>query len=99
MTSRRPALYGCLQELEGAFELSIESTVRPRRDLVLLMRELEDKIVVLFGATEISFPLFVRDAVDSRWRGRLSWCAISRANSTMVQRSYWCNVCYAKDCW
>jgi Cupin superfamily protein len=64
VTSRRPALYGCLQELEGAAELSIESTVRPRPDLVLLLREEEGKIVILFGSTEISFPLLVRDAVN-----------------------------------
>jgi hypothetical protein len=64
VTSRRPALYGCLQELEGAAELSIESTVRSRPDLVLLLREEEDKIVILFGSTEISFPLLVRDAVN-----------------------------------
>jgi len=63
VTSRRPTLYGCLQELEGGRKLSIESTVRPRPDLVLLVREEEDKIVLLFGSTEISLPLFVRDAV------------------------------------
>jgi len=64
VTSRRPTLYGCLQELDGARKLSIESTVRPRPDLVLLVREEEDKFVVLFGSTEISLPLFVRDAVN-----------------------------------
>jgi len=61
VTSRRPALYGCLQELETA--LSIESTVAPRPDLIYLMREEDEKLVLLFGATEISLPAFTRDAV------------------------------------
>src|SRR5262245_99101 len=64
VTSRRPALYGCLQELDGTPKLSIESTVRSRPDLVLLVREVNDRIVILFGSTEISLPLFVRDAVN-----------------------------------
>jgi len=63
VTSRRPALYGCLQELDAAPKLAIESTLRSRPDLVLLTREEKDKIVILFGSTEISLPLFVRDAV------------------------------------
>jgi hypothetical protein len=63
VTSRRPALYGCLQELERAAEISIDSTVAPRPDLVFLVREEHETLVVLFGSTEISFPLFARDAV------------------------------------
>jgi hypothetical protein len=61
VTSRRPALYGCLQELEGT--LSLESKVAPRPDLIYLLREVDQKLVVLFGATEISLPGFVRDAL------------------------------------
>jgi ribosomal protein L16 Arg81 hydroxylase len=64
VSSRRPALYGCLQELQGAPELSIESTVCTRPDLVLLQREEADRIVILFGSTEIGLPLFARDAVN-----------------------------------
>jgi hypothetical protein len=63
VTSRRPALYGCLQEVEGAAEVSIESTVAPRPNLVCLVREEPETLVVLFGPTEISLPLFARDAV------------------------------------
>src|SRR5262245_24213133 len=37
VTSRRPDLYGCLQELDGAQPVSLESRVAPRPDLVLLM--------------------------------------------------------------
>jgi hypothetical protein len=61
VTSRRPALYGCLQELETA--LSLESSIAPRRDLIFKLREEDEKLVVLFGATEISLPGFTRDAV------------------------------------
>ena len=64
VSSRRPSLYGCLQEVQGAPELSIESTVCSRADLVLLQREEADRIVILFGSTEIGLPLFVRDAVN-----------------------------------
>ncbi len=70
VTSRRPALYGCLQELEGAAEVSIGSTVAPRPDLVFLVREEHETLVVLFGSTEISLPLFARDAVMFALEGR-----------------------------
>jgi ribosomal protein L16 Arg81 hydroxylase len=61
VTSRRPALYGCLQELE--LTLSLETMVAPRPDLVYLMRVEDEKLLVLFGATEISLPAFTRDAI------------------------------------
>jgi hypothetical protein len=61
VTSRRPTLYGCLQEL--GWTLSLESSVAPRPDLIYLLREEDEKLVVLFGATEISLPAFTRDAV------------------------------------
>jgi len=63
VTSRRPPLYGCLQELEGAPQLSIESTVGCRPDLVFLVREEDERLVVLFGSTEIIFPSSAREAV------------------------------------
>lgn len=63
VTSRRPALYGCLQELEST--LSLESTIAPRPDLIYLLCEEDEKLVVLFGATQISFPGFVREALVS----------------------------------
>src|SRR5690349_12948479 len=39
VTSRRPSLYGCLQELEKAPQISLESRLAPRPDLVFLLRE------------------------------------------------------------
>jgi hypothetical protein len=61
VTSRRPALDGCLQELDAP--LSLESSVAPRPDLIFQLREEDEKLVVLFGATEISLPGSTRDAV------------------------------------
>jgi hypothetical protein len=69
VTSRRPALYGCLQELDAALPLSIESKVAPRPELVLKVREEREKLMLLFGSTEISLPLFARDAVMFAIRG------------------------------
>ena len=63
VTSRRPELYGCLQEIEST--LSLESTIAPRPDLIYLLREEDEKLVLLFGATQISFPGFVREALVS----------------------------------
>ena len=63
VTSRRPALYGCLQELEGASAVSIDSSLAPRPDLVYLVREETEELVLLFGATEISLPAFTLHAV------------------------------------
>jgi hypothetical protein len=37
--------------------------VAPRPDLIFQLREEDEKLVVLFGATEISLPGFARDAV------------------------------------
>ena len=62
VTSRRPDLYGCLQEIDAP--LALDSKVAPRPGLNYLMREADQKIVVLFGSSEISFPGFVRDALD-----------------------------------
>jgi len=63
VTSRRPTFYGCLQELAAAPALSVESTVGPRPGLVLRLFEEPERLVLLFGSTEINFPLDARDAV------------------------------------
>ena len=48
VTSRRPALHGCLQE-QLKPEPTIESRVAPRPDLVCRLREGEDGLVVVGG--------------------------------------------------
>ena len=52
-----------MQEIEST--LSLESTIAPRPDLIYLLREEDEKLVLLFGATQISFPGFVREALVS----------------------------------
>lgn len=61
VTSRSPAFDGCLAEREA--ELSLDSPVAARPDLIYLLREADEGLVVLFGASEVSFPAFVRDAL------------------------------------
>ena len=69
VTSRRPALLGRLQE-ELDTELTIESEVAPRPDLIYLLREESERIVLLFGSSEITLPTFTRDAVRIALEGR-----------------------------
>ena len=62
VTSRRPAFYGCLQEALDT-PPSIESTLAPRPDLIYRVRDENERLVLLFGSTEIDLPAFTRDAV------------------------------------
>jgi ribosomal protein L16 Arg81 hydroxylase len=63
VTSRRPALEGCLQELDSAPEVSADSRLVARPHLVYLEQEEGDNLVILFGATQITLPSFTREAV------------------------------------
>ena len=63
MTSRRPALEGCLQELDSAPQISADSRLVARPHLVYLQEEEGDKLVILFGSTQITLPSFTREAV------------------------------------
>jgi hypothetical protein len=69
VTTRRPALLGRLQE-EFKTELTLESEVAPRPDLIYLLREESEKLILLFGSTEITLPTFTRDAVRFALAGR-----------------------------
>jgi len=69
VTSRRPALQGCLQELDNAPPVSAESRLVARPHLVYLLREEDEKLVILFGSTQITLPSFARDAVKFALRG------------------------------
>ncbi len=62
VTSRRPAFYGCLQEALDT-PPSIESTLAPRPNLIYRVRDENERLVLLFGSTEIDLPAFTRDAV------------------------------------
>jgi hypothetical protein len=67
--SRRPDLYGGLQELHGAPEILPETRVEPRPHLIYRLREEGEELVILFGSTRIGFPSFAGDAVRFALRG------------------------------
>lgn len=52
VTSRRPALDGCLTELDNAPQILTEARVVARPHLVYLMREENEKLVIFFGSTQ-----------------------------------------------
>lgn len=62
VTSRRPDFSGCLLELDAT--VSLDSRVAPRPDLVYRLREADEQLEVIFGASEISFPGFVKGALE-----------------------------------
>jgi len=63
VTSRRPALDGCLQELDNAPQVAAASRLVARPHLIYLQQEEDEKLVILFGSTQITLPSFTRDAV------------------------------------
>ncbi len=63
VSSRRPAFHGCLQEVVRT-EPTIESKIAPRPNLVYRLREENEALVLSFGSSEITLPVFTRDAVQ-----------------------------------
>jgi hypothetical protein len=63
VTSRRPALEGCLQELDSAPQISADSRLVARPHIVYLQQQEGDRLVILFGSTQIALPSFTREAV------------------------------------
>jgi hypothetical protein len=63
ITSRQPSFEGCLEELDSPPPISPASRVIARPNLVHLLREEGEKVVVLFGSSQIALPSFTRDAV------------------------------------
>ena len=70
VTSRRPDLTGGLQELTVASPVGLETTVEPRPDLIYRIREMQEKVELLFGPTTITFPAAVRDTLLFALRGQ-----------------------------
>ena len=60
--TRRPDFSGRL--LDGDTAVSLDCRVTARANITYRVREDGDQLTVLFGASEISFPSFVRDALD-----------------------------------
>jgi ribosomal protein L16 Arg81 hydroxylase len=69
VTSRRPDLRGCLQEVDVAPQVTAESRVSPRQHIVYQLREEGESIVILFGSTQITLPSFAREAVEAALEG------------------------------
>jgi hypothetical protein len=69
VATRRPDLYGCLDELDNAPAISAESRLAPRPDLIYLEREDGEKLVIIFGSTEITLPSYTREPVKFALRG------------------------------
>jgi Cupin superfamily protein len=63
VTSRRPAFEGCLEELDSPPPISLDSHVVARPHLVYLLREEDERIIVLFGSTQIALPSFTHESV------------------------------------
>jgi hypothetical protein len=63
VTSRRPAFDGCLEELDGAPEVTGRSRLVARPHLAHLLRQEGEQLVILFGSSRIALPAFTRDAV------------------------------------
>jgi hypothetical protein len=63
VTSRQPSFEGCLEELDSPPPISLESRVVARPNLVHLLRGEGEKVVVLFGSSQIALPSFTREAI------------------------------------
>jgi len=63
VTSRQPSLEGCLEELDSPPPVALDTRVVARPHLVHLLREEDEKVVILFGSTQIALPSFTREAV------------------------------------
>jgi hypothetical protein len=70
VTSRRPALEGCLAELDSRPQVSLESWLIARPHLLHMLREDGEKLIVLFGSTQITLPSFTRDALAFALAGK-----------------------------
>jgi ribosomal protein L16 Arg81 hydroxylase len=68
VTTRRPDLRGCLEELGAAPQISAETRVGPRPHLVFALREENQNLVLVFGPTQIKFPSFAREDLEAALR-------------------------------
>jgi ribosomal protein L16 Arg81 hydroxylase len=70
VTSRRPELTGCLNEISGAAaEVSAETKAVVRPDFVHRLHEDGDRLAIVFGSTRITLPLQTRKAVEAALAG------------------------------
>jgi ribosomal protein L16 Arg81 hydroxylase len=69
ITSRRPALTGCLQELTGAPQVSADTKAVARPDFLYLLQHEGERFAIVFGSTRITLPQHTREAVEAALRG------------------------------
>jgi ribosomal protein L16 Arg81 hydroxylase len=67
--SRRPDHSGGLQEFDGAPEITFDTRVVPKPDLLYLLREESEQLTILFGPSQITMPAFTADSVRFALRG------------------------------
>jgi hypothetical protein len=73
VTSRRPDLRGCLEELDRPQPVTLDSRVVARPNLVYLLREESTgdggTLTIFFGPTQIALPAFTRSSVEAALGG------------------------------
>ena len=67
--SRRPDHSGGLQELDGAPEITLDTQVAPKPDLLYLLREENEQLTILFGPSQITMPAFTAGSLRFALRG------------------------------
>jgi hypothetical protein len=70
VSSRRPAFEGCLEELDSPAPVTLETRVAARPHLIYLLHEEGETLTILFGATQISLPVFTRPSVEAALSGK-----------------------------
>jgi hypothetical protein len=67
--SRKPDSYGRLQELHDPTPITRDSKVEPRPHLVYRLREEGENVVLLFGSSTITLPVFAGEPLAFALRG------------------------------
>jgi Cupin superfamily protein len=67
--SRRPDLYGGLQELNDAPPITVDSKLEPRPHLIYRLREEGDNVSLLFGSTTVTLPSFASEPLSFALKG------------------------------
>jgi len=67
--SRRPDYAGGLEDLNGAPEITLDTCVAPKPDLLYLLRVEDEHLTLLFGASQITMPAFAAACVRFALRG------------------------------
>jgi hypothetical protein len=64
VTSRRPLLTGCLQEISGAPQVLADTKAVVRPDFLYRLQEDGEQLSIVFGSTRITLPKHTRTAVE-----------------------------------